>query len=68
MEIKNIPVTVTMVMLVTVITLFVPVHVHAVDKNSNYYKNCIKMTDKRIRSIECPDVFSKSESSFVPGG
>lgn len=39
---------------------------HKVDKDSNYYKNCIKIKNKLQGQIECPDVFGST--SFVPGG
>lgn len=54
--------------LILVFSLFTNIYAQPINKDSNYYKNCIKMTDKRVRSIECPGVFPKGESSFVPGG
>lgn len=63
---KDMKYLVVIIALILVFSLFA--NVYAIDKNSNYYKYCIKLTDKRIRSIECPDVFPKGESSFVPGG
>ena len=34
------------------------------DNHTNHYKQCVKMKDKQVRSILCPDMYDKNETTI----